>query len=364
MTPPAPYRVDQHCRKPGAGRLATSTVPSFSQYSRQASQYFLPLAPCRFVGNSWMAAPSVWRCVVTSQDDDLWRKEYQMPVTTGATAADAGTVDLGGDITVNRLGFGAMRITGRGIWGDPPDRDDARAVLRRAIELGVNFIDTADSYGPHVSEELIAEALHPYPDDLVIATKGGLERSGPGEWPVNGRPEHLKQVCDDSLRRLRLEQIPLYQQHRPDPSVPYDETIGALVELKEQGKIRHIGLSNVDEGHLRTAQAMTPIVSVQNRYNVRDRGSESMLDLCEQEQIAFLPYSPVQDFEDNAVVAETASRHGVTVMQVLLAWLLARSPVMLPIPGTGSVAHLEENTIAATIELDPSDVAAISASAA
>jgi pyridoxine 4-dehydrogenase len=285
-------------------------------------------------------------------------------VSSATPAHGSGTIGIGGDLTVHRMGFGAMRITGAGIWGDPPDRDVAKAVLRRVVELGVNLIDTADSYGPAVSEELIAEALYPYPDDLVIATKGGLERSGPGEWPVNGRPEHLKEVCDDSLRRLRLEQIPLYQQHRPDPTVPYDETIGALVELKEQGKIRHIGLSNVDEGHLRTAQALTPIVSVQNRYNVSDRRSESMLDLCEQEQIAFLPYSPVQDFEDHSAVHETAARHGVTVMQVLLAWLLARSPVMVPIPGTGSVAHLEENVSAATIELDPSEVAAITASAA
>jgi aryl-alcohol dehydrogenase-like predicted oxidoreductase len=281
----------------------------------------------------------------------------------GAPAQSAGTIDVGGDLTVNRMGFGAMRITGQGIWGDPPDRDQAKAVLRRAMELGINFIDTADSYGPAVSEELIAEALHPYPDDLVIATKGGLERTGPGEWPVNGRPEHIKQVCDESLRRLRLDEIPLYQQHRPDPAVPYEETIGALVDLKEQGKIRHVGLSNVDEGHLRIAQSMVPVVSVQNRYNVSDRRSESMLDLCEQEQIAFLPYSPVQDFEGNTVVSDTAARHGVTVMQVLLAWLLARSPVMLPIPGTGSVAHLEENTTAATIQLDPAEVAAITASA-
>jgi aryl-alcohol dehydrogenase-like predicted oxidoreductase len=281
-----------------------------------------------------------------------------------APAQGAGTIDVGGDLTVNRMGFGAMRITGTGIWGDPPDRDQAKAVLRRAIELGVNFIDTADSYGPAVSEELIAEALHPYPDDLVIATKGGLERPGPNQWPVNGRPEHIKQVCDESLRRLRLEEIPLYQQHRPDPAVPYEDTIGALVELKEQGKIRHVGVSNVDEPELRIAQQLVPVVSVQNRYNVSDRRSESMLDLCEQEGIAFLPYSPVQDFEDNAVVADTAARHGVTVMQVLLAWLLARSPVMLPIPGTGSVAHLEENTSAATIQLDPAEVAAITASAA
>jgi len=278
-------------------------------------------------------------------------------------ARASGTIDVGGDLTVNRMGFGAMRITGPGIWGDPPDREVAKAVLRRVVELGVNLIDTADSYGPAVSEELIAEALHPYPDDLVIATKGGLERSGPNQWPVNGRPDHLKQACEESLRRLRLEEIPLYQQHRPDPAVPYEDTIGALVELKDQGKIRHIGVSNVDEGQLRVAQQLTPIVSVQNRYNVSDRSSESMLDLCEQEQIAFLPYSPVQDFEDNTVVAETAARHGVTVMQVLLAWMLARSPVMLPIPGTGSVAHLEDNVDAATIQLDPSEVAAITASA-
>jgi aryl-alcohol dehydrogenase-like predicted oxidoreductase len=281
-----------------------------------------------------------------------------------APAQGAGTIDVGGDLTVNRMGFGAMRITGTGIWGDPPDRDQAKAVLRRAIELGVNLIDTADSYGPAVSEELIAEALHPYPDDLVIATKGGLERPGPNQWPVNGRPEHIKLVCDESLRRLRLEEIPLYQQHRPDPAVPYEETIGALVELKEQGKNRHVGVSNVDEPEPRIAQQLVPVVSVQNRYNVSDRRSESMLDLCEQEGIAFLPYSPVQDFEDNAVVADTAARHGVTVLPVLLAWLLARSPVMLPIPGTGSVGHLEENTSAATIRLDPAEVAAITASAA
>ncbi len=278
-------------------------------------------------------------------------------------AQASGTIDLGGDLTVNRLGFGAMRITGAGIWGDPPDRDVAKAVLRRVVELGVNLIDTADSYGPAVSEELIAEALHPYPDDLVIATKGGLLRSGPNEWPIDGRPEHIKQVCDESLRRLRLEQIPLYQQHRPDPEVPYEDTIGALVELKEQGKIRHVGVSNVDEAELRVAQSLVPVVSVQNRYNVLDRRSESMLDLCEQESIAFLPYSPVQDFEDNTAVHDAATRHGVTVTQVVLAWMLARSPVMVPIPGTGSVAHLEENVEAASIELDASEVAAITASA-
>jgi aryl-alcohol dehydrogenase-like predicted oxidoreductase len=280
-----------------------------------------------------------------------------------APARASGTIDVGGDLTVHRMGFGAMRITGPGIWGDPPDRDVARAVLRRTIELGVNFIDTADSYGPAVSEELIAEALHPYPDDLVIATKGGLERTGPDEWPSAAHPDRLKRVCEESLQRLKLDAIPLYQHHRPDPSVPYAESIGALVELKEQGKIRHIGVSNVDERQLRIAQSLTPVVSVQNRYNVRDRRSESMLDLCEQESIAFIPYSPVKDLEGNRVVEGVAKHHGVTTTQVVLAWLLARSGQMLPIPGTGSVAHLEENVAAATIGLDPGEVAAITTSA-
>ena len=194
-----------------------------------------------------------------------------MPASNGVTAADAGTVDVGGDLTVNRLGFGAMRVTGRGIWGDPPDRNEARAVLRRTVELGVNFIDTADSYGPDVSEELIAEALYPYPEDLVIATKGGLVRPGPGQWDPDGRPEHLRQACEGSLRRLRLDQIALYQFHRPDPDVPLEDSISTLLALKEEGKIRHIGLSNVNEDQLRRAQAMTAIVSIQNRYNPGDR---------------------------------------------------------------------------------------------
>jgi pyridoxine 4-dehydrogenase len=282
-----------------------------------------------------------------------------MTDTNMAMAGASGTIDIGGDLTVRRMGFGAMRITGSGIWGEPRDRDEAKAVLRRAIELGVNFIDTADSYGPHVSEELIAEALHPYPDDLVIATKGGLERPGPNRWPSNARPEHLKEVCDGSLRRLRVDEIPLYQLHRPDPKVPYEDSVGALVELKEAGKIRHIGLSNVTEAHLRTAQSLTPVVSVQNRYNVRDRESETMLDLCEEEDIAFLPYAPIQDHEANAQVGEVASHHRVTATQVVLAWLLARSPAMLPIPGTGSVPHLEENVAASTISLEPDEVAAL-----
>jgi len=276
------------------------------------------------------------------------------------TAAAAGTIDVGGDLTVNRLGFGAMRVTGRGIWGDPPDRAKAIATLRRAVERGVNFIDTADSYGPHVSEELIASALHPYPDDLVIATKGGLLRPAPGRWEPDGRPEHLREVCEGSLRRLKLDQIALYQLHRPDPKVPLAESIGALVELKNEGKIRHIGLSNVSERQLHEAQGLVPIVSVQNRYNAGDRSSESMIDLCEQEQIVFLPWAPIQDTGTNGPVGEAAQRLGVSERQVALAWLLARSPQILPIPGTGSAEHAEANIAAAALELTPGEVEAIS----
>lgn len=273
-------------------------------------------------------------------------------------AGTAGSADVGGDLTVNRLGFGAMRITGQGIWGPPADRDEAKAVLRRAVELGVTFIDTADSYGPHVSEELIAEALHPYPDDLVIATKGGLERPGPGQWTANGRPEHLIKACEGSLRRLNLDQIPLYQFHRPDPTVPLEDSIGALVSLKDQGKIRHIGLSNVTEDQLRQAQRLTPIVSIQNRYNLSDRHSESLIDLCEQEQLIFLPWAPIQDL-DNPTVRQVAQHHDATPRQIVLAWLLARSPAILPIPGTGTVSHLEDNITAAEIKLSPAEVASL-----
>jgi aryl-alcohol dehydrogenase-like predicted oxidoreductase len=278
------------------------------------------------------------------------------------SAANAGTIDVGGDLTVNRLGFGAMRITGRGIWGDPPSRDKARAVLRHAIELGVNFIDTADSYGPNISEALIAEALFPYPEDLVIATKGGLDRTGPGQWPANGRPEHLIEACEGSLRRLRLEQIPLYQLHRPDPTVPLEDSIGALVTLKEQGKIRHIGVSNVNEEQLRRAQRLTPIVSIQNRYNVDDRTSEGLVDLCEQEQLVFLPWAPIQDLNNNQLVQQIAERHDVLPRQIALAWLLARSPSILPIPGTGSASHLDDNVGAVAIELTPHEVSALTRS--
>ena len=278
-------------------------------------------------------------------------------------AGMAGTIDVGGDLTVNRLGYGAMRITGAGIWGPPADRDEAMAVLRHAVELGVTFIDTADSYGPHVSEELIRDALHPYPEELVIATKGGLERTGPGRWPINGRPEHLIEACEGSLRRLKLEQIPLYQLHRPDPQVPLADSIGALVTLKEQGKIRHIGLSNVTEDQVRRAQRLTPIVSIQNRYNVEDRGSESLVDLCEQERMVFLPWAPIQDVSDNQIVGRLARRYGATPRQIVLAWLLARSPSILPIPGTATVSHLVDNVAAAAIELTPADVASLNAAA-
>ena len=276
------------------------------------------------------------------------------------TAAAAGTIDVGGDLTVNRLGFGAMRITGSGIWGDPPSRDQAIATLRRVVELGVNFIDTADSYGPDVSETLIAEALYPYPDDLVIATKDGLVRPGPNRWDADGRPEHLREVCEGSLRRLRLDQIPLYQLHRPDPKVPLAESVGALAELKDEGKIRHVGLSNVTEDQYREAQRIVPIVSIQNRFNVTDRQSESLIDLCEQEAMVFLPWAPIQQTDRKVAVAVAAERRGVTERQVAVAWLLASSPAILPIPGTGSPEHAEENVAATAIDLSRDEFEAIS----
>jgi len=284
-------------------------------------------------------------------------------MTGPASAAAAGTIEIGGDMVVRRLGFGAMRITGNGIWGEPPDEGQAKATLRRVVELGVNFIDTADSYGPEVSERLIAETLYPYPEDLVIATKGGLVRPGPGRWDPDGRPEHLRAACEGSLRRLRLDQIPLYQLHRPDRRVPLADSLGTLVQLKAEGKIRHIGISNVSEAQLRAAQQITPVVSVQNRYNAADRQSESMVDLCEPEQIAFLPWAPIQQADSNPAVAEAAKRHGASPRQIVLAWLLARSPQMLPIPGTGSPEHAEANVAAGSFELSPDEVAAITSSA-
>jgi pyridoxine 4-dehydrogenase len=281
-------------------------------------------------------------------------------VNAQPTAAAAGTIDIGGDLTVNRLGFGAMRITGPGVWGEPPNRAQAIATLRRVVELGVNFIDTADSYGPNVSEELIAEALYPYPDDLVIATKGGLVRPGRNRWKNNGKPKHLREVCEGSLRRLRLEQIPLYQFHSPDRRVPLAESIGAIAELKNEGKIRHVGVSNVTEAELREAQRIVPIVSVQNRYNVTDRRSQSMVDLCEQEDLVFLPWAPIQEAGGRVPVAAAAERHGATEFQIALAWLLGSSSAMLPIPGTGSPAHAEENIAAAAIELTAEEANSIS----
>jgi pyridoxine 4-dehydrogenase len=275
-------------------------------------------------------------------------------------AKAAGTFEIA-DMTVNRLGFGAMRITGEGIWGDPPDRDAARALLRRVVELGVNLIDTADSYGPHVSEELIAEALYPYPDDLVIATKGGLERTGPGEWPRNAHPDHLREACEGSLKRLRLERIDLYQLHSPDPNVPLAESLGELNALQNEGKIRHIGVSNFGKSQLAQAREMSTVVSVQNRYSVVERDSEPVLEECEREGLGFIPWFPLArgDVGDSGPIADVAARHDATPMQIAIAWLLHRSPSMLPIPGTSSVEHLEENVAAASIELSDEDVAAL-----
>ncbi len=276
------------------------------------------------------------------------------------SAAAAGTIEVGGDLTVNRLGFGAMRITGPGVWGDPPDRDRAIATLRRIVELGVNFIDTADSYGPEVSESLIAEALYPYPDDLVIATKGGQVRPGPDRWDPAGRPEHLREACEGSLRRLRLDQIPLYQFHRVDPAVPLAESVGAIAELKAEGKIRHVGLSNVTEDQYHEAERIVPIVSIQNRFNVTDRQSEPIIDLCEQEDMVFLPWAPIQQADRRVAVAAAARQRGATEHQIVLAWLLALSPAILPIPGTSSPEHAEENVAATAIDLSRDEIEAIS----
>ena len=275
------------------------------------------------------------------------------------TAAAAGTIDIGGDLTVNRMGYGAMRITGAGIWGDPPDREQAKAALRRARELEVNFFDTADSYGPEVSEILIAETFYPYPEDLVIATKGGLVRPAPGRWDADGRPEHLREACEGSLRRLRLEQIPLYQYHRPDPKVPLADSLGALADLKAEGKIRHIGVSNFSAAQVEEAQRIVPVVSAQNRYNVNDRSSEPVLDLCTQNALPFLPWAPIQETEKIVGVLTAAKRLGVSERQVALAWLLARSPQVLPIPGSGSPEHVADNIAAAGLELTGDEFNAI-----
>ena len=280
-------------------------------------------------------------------------------------AAAAGRITLGGDLSVNRLGFGAMRITGPGVWGDPPDVSAAVRLLRRAVHLGVNFIDTADAYGPQVSEDLLARALYPYPLDLVIATKGGLVRPAPGAWNCDGRPEHLRAACEGSLKRLRVDHIDVYQLHAPDPTLPIEESIGELVRLRAQGKIRHIGVSNVTLDQLERCERLAPIVSVQNRYNFDQRESEDVLEHCAARGIAFLPWAPLASGrhatrpEGHRVLAHVAERRQASVAQVALAWLLQHAAVMLPIPGTASMAHLEENIAAASLQLAVEDLRAL-----
>ena len=277
----------------------------------------------------------------------------------------AGTITLGRDKTVNRLGFGAMRVTGEGIWGDPPDVAEARRVLQRAVELGVNFIDTADSYGPEVSERLIAEALHPYPKGLLIATKGGIVRPARDRWDRDGRPGHLRAACEASLKRLRLDRIDLYQLHAIDPNVPMEDSVGELARLQKEGKIRHIGVSNFDAEQLKKARAIVDIVSVQNRYNVSDRSSDPVLDACERDGLAFIPWSPLaQSPRDSGAgsreaLAAWAEKRGLSFPQAAIVWLLARSPAMLPIPGTSRRTHLDENLAAAAVRLTPGEMRAI-----
>ena len=285
-----------------------------------------------------------------------------MAINTPDTVPNIPIFRIGGDLIVNRLGFGAMRVTGPGIWGPPRDAVEAKLLLRRAVSLGVNLIDTADSYGPEISEQLIAEALHPYPADLVIATKGGYTRPAPGRWTPDGRPEHLKQACEGSLRRLRLERIDLYQLHTPDDRVPFEDSVGALAELRGAGKIRHVGLSNVSVAQLKRARAIVPIVSVQNLYNLSDRSSEGVLAACEREGLGFIPWYPLgagSILGRRGVLAHIAAKHQATASQIALAWLLQHSPVMLPIPGTGSITHLEENMGALAIELDADEIRAL-----
>src|SRR5690348_3416109 len=310
----------------------------------------------RFLGISLASGAAL----VAGKSDIIFGAE---PTTTSRMATNI-TFKLGGDLTVKRLGFGAMRITGEGIWGWPPDRENALKVLRRAVELGVNLIDTADAYGPETSELLIAEALHPYRNGLVIATKGGLTRPGPGDWVPNCRPEHLKQALEGSLKRLRLERIDLYQLHTVDSKVPIEESVGALKEMQDAGKIRHIGLSNVNRKQIDRARNIVSIVSVQNRYNIEDRESEDVLMYCEKEKLGFLPWFPVgggNGLKPENPLNTAAKAHGVSVYQVALAWLLERSPVMLPIPGTSSVAHLDDNVAAAKLTLTSDEWKAIAA---
>jgi pyridoxine 4-dehydrogenase len=275
-----------------------------------------------------------------------------MSQTQSASASAAGTITLGGDLTVNRLGYGAMRITGPGIWGPPADKAAALATLRRAVELGVNFVDTADSYGPFVSEELIAEALYPYPKGFVIATKAGWDRVGPAQWTHNASPKHLTEALEGSLKRLRLERIDVFQLHIPDPAVSYDASMETLAKLREQGKIRHVALSNVTQEHIERGRKIVPIVSVQNRYSFADREWDYVVRYCEQHGIAFLPWAPLgQNRKALEILERIAKQLGATTLQTGLAWLLKRSNIMLPIPGTSSPAHLEENVAAAGLEL-------------
>ena len=306
-------------------------------------------------------------------DNRITRRTFlEMSMATGATilaganvfgstsapgTATNATFKIGGDLEVNRLGFGAMRITGEGIWGWPPDRANAIKVLKRAVDLGVNLIDTADAYGPETSELLIAEALHPYPKGLVIATKGGLTRPGAGQWVPNGRPEHLKEAVDNSLKRLKLDRIDLYQLHRIDPKVPAEDSLGALKEAQKAGKIRHIGLSEVSAEEIERARKIVPIVSIQNRYNFDDRKWESALDFCEKENLGFLPWAPVGGNHGlgGGAAESVAKAHKADVYRVALAWLLQRSPVMLPIPGTQNIQHLEDNCAAAKLKLTPEE---------
>ena len=295
-------------------------------------------------------------------------------MNTNMNGAAAGQLLLGGDLAVNRLGFGAMRITGPGVWGDPPDVATAVRVLQRAVRLGANFIDTADSYGPETSESLIARALYPYSPDIIIATKGGLVRPGPEAWKRDARPEHLRRACEGSLRRLRRERIDVYQLHAPDPMVPLEDSVGELVRLQNEGKIRHIGVSNVGVEELKRCERLTPVVSVQNRYNLDDRDSAEVLAYCESKTIAFLPWAPLGSGRHTGgsgvkrvlqrmrgsgalrALEKVAQRHGITVGQAAIAWLLGRSGMMLPIPGTGSIEHLEQNVAAASVRLSPQDM--------
>ena len=293
-----------------------------------------------------------------------------MADTTQQTAQASGTLTLGGDLKVYRLGLGAMRITGEGIWGPPENKQEAIALLHRTLELGINLIDTADSYGPEVSESLIAEALYPYPQGLVIATKGGLLRTGPGQWPADGSPKHLREALEGSLRRLRVDRIDIYQFHRPDPKVPFEDSVGEIAKMQAEGKIRHVGLSNITLGELERAQKIVPIVTVQNRYNLAHRTSErmtvsqseEMIDTCARQGIGFIPWSPLAMGElarPGSALDQIAKQHNALPSQIAIAWLLQRSTTMLPIPGTSSVKHLEENVRGATIKLSQEEFDAI-----